>query len=144
MDLAIAFSQVWILQILEIKSRELNGIKENLPFFFRRASFRDVRTPSFKDEDKIGMTPRLAVNPNADILSLILRPGATEHLAFAANVEHPGICLLSFRAPLSDTDEERAVSEQAGAKLPTVWSAHQYITVRAAANNETTISAESP
>jgi hypothetical protein len=45
--------------------------------FFRRAPFRADRTPSFNPEEKIRMTPRLALDPNSDIVSLILRAGAT-------------------------------------------------------------------
>ncbi|SRR5258707_3177350 len=119
------------------KITRINWNEGKPALFFRRASFQTDRTPSFNPEEEIGMTPRLALNPNHPILSLILRPGATEHLAFAAHVEHPGVYLLSFRAPLNPTDEERSVSQQAGAELPTAWTAHHYIMVPAASNEIT-------
>jgi hypothetical protein len=108
-------------------------------FFFRRASFQPDRTPSFTEE-KIEMNPRLAFDPNHEVVSHVIRPGATEHLAFAAQVEHPGTYLLSFRVPLNPSPEERAFSEAAGAKLPTAWTAHHYIMVSEEPSNETTTS----
>jgi hypothetical protein len=95
-------------------------------FFVRHASFAPDGVPSFHGV-QIGMCPCKVRNANETPTSTIIRAGATEHLAFAAQVEKPGIYLLSFRGPLDP--KEQAISKEAGATSTTAWTAHHYIPV---------------
>lgn len=95
-------------------------------FFVRHASFAPNGVPSFHGV-QIGMCPCKARDANETPSSTIIRAGATEHIAFAAQVEKPGIYLLSFRGPLDP--KEQAISKEAGATSTTAWTAHHYILV---------------
>jgi hypothetical protein len=106
-------------------------------FFVRRASFGSDGAPTFT-HGTIAMRARQARNVDAEVVSTIIRPGASEQLAFAANVEAAGVYLLSFRGPVAEQD--RVVSVEAGAAShnPTSWTAHHYLAVTESSSPETT------
>jgi hypothetical protein len=106
-------------------------------FFVRRASFGADGAPTFTGRT-IAMRARQARNVNAEIVSTIIRPGATEQLAFAAHVEDPGIYLLSFRGPVAAQDHVVSVEAGAAKHNPTSWTAHRYILVSESPNHDKT------
>ena len=105
-------------------------------FFVRRTSFGTDGAPCFT-ERPIELRARQARDANAEVVSTIIRPGASEHLAFAAHVQNLGLYLLSFRGPVAPRD--RMVSVEAGAAKhnPTSWTAHRYIIVTESPSHET-------
>lgn len=106
-------------------------------FFVRRTSFGTDGAPSFS-ERPIVMRARQARDANAEVVSTIIRPGAVEHLAFAAHVQEPGIYLLSFRGPVAPPDHIVSVEAGAAKHNPTSWTAHRYIIVTESPSHETT------
>ena len=106
-------------------------------FFVRRTSFGPDSAPFFT-EQQIVMRAHQARDATAEVVSTIIRPGATEYLAFAALVPDPGIYLLSFRGPVAPQDHKVSVEAGAAEHNPTSWTAHRYIVVTEPPSLETT------
>jgi hypothetical protein len=99
---------------------------ESPAFAVWRTSFTPDGAPQFPDAPtRVRVTQ--ARDPEAAVVSTILRAGETQRKAFAVTVSEPGIYLLSFRAVLAP--EEREVSRQAGATQEVSWVATKYIVV---------------
>ena len=99
---------------------------EPAPFSVRPVRFPPNEPPRF-DAAALELRVRQTRNPNEDAVSHVVRASASERLAFVAHIASPGVYLLAFRGAVDES--ERKASSEAGAILPTSWTAQEYLIV---------------
>jgi hypothetical protein len=107
------------------RNTRIKWLGELPAFYVRAVSFNEHNKPEFGNA--IELQPSLTVAPDQQPLSHVIRAGGTECIPFAFKVSSAGTYLLSFRGAVDE--EERMLSAEAGARMPTAWTGSRYLVI---------------